>query len=138
MDSSDSPADDGSGRDMREGGEMNDNYAEEIRILYCAMPEYRWLERAADYIEQKEAQLAELEAQLAFYDNKCPTCKTPLGLLAESECPLCDARQQLAEAQKDAERYRWIRIWRNLSFLHEMENDYATVDAAIDAAMGSE
>jgi septal ring factor EnvC (AmiA/AmiB activator) len=51
------------------------------------------LSEAADEIES-------LSQQLAFESHKCSKCGTNLGLLHEDSCPLCNCRQQLAEANE--------------------------------------
>ena len=46
-------------------------------------------------------------------------------------------RAELAEARRDAERYRWLRIYRPLT-LSLCLDTATTVDAAIDAAIAAE
>lgn len=41
-----------------------------------------------------------LKKELEFYKNKCSKCGSSLGLLHENECPLCNARRDLADRDK--------------------------------------
>jgi len=78
--------------------------------------------------------------------NRCPDCKN--SFLRQFVCTTCGAeklydatvetlRNQLAAAQKDAERYRWLRDdkrGRSLS-VSSLAFDAELSDAAVDAAM---
>ena len=77
--------------------------------------------------------IAALEAELAFYENRCSKCGSTLGLLHEDACPLCTARNELSE-WKDKYEFvakQWGTAYENarefsgeLSELREAASNY--------------
>jgi len=52
-------------------------------------------------IAELEAENERLRKELNFYDNKCEFCGSPLGLLHQESCPLCESRADIEELEAD-------------------------------------
>jgi chromosome segregation ATPase len=99
----------------------------------------RTIERLQREIEERDERIGHLKHELAFAKN------INAGLQADWEAgkrELATLREQLAEAQRDAERYRWLRLqeeaetgWFKWS---RVPNHMRQVDVAIDAALRGE
>jgi ssDNA-binding Zn-finger/Zn-ribbon topoisomerase 1 len=72
-------------------------------------------------IHELRAETERLKGEVAFFDNRCPRCNSTLGLLHESECPLCNSRsevERLREALREigamADAPLCQRSWMNV------------------------
>jgi len=59
---------------------------------------------AQDTIYRLHDENERLRKELNFYDNKCEFCGSPLGLLHQESCPLCESRADIEELEADNKR----------------------------------
>jgi len=58
----------------------------------------------AKTVDQLMTENERLRKELNFYDNKCEFCGSPLGLLHQESCPLCESRADIEELEAENKR----------------------------------
>lgn len=104
------------------------------------------LNQVADEIASLEQRLAAAEAERPDYraDELANAVIKQNDLFAEAQARIAELERELAEAKKDAERYRWAvenAIIETSNFKHDGRDPASTklpLDNAIDAAMLAE
>ena len=88
------------------------------------------LDKAGSLVDQLRAENEQLKTTLCKYQHiASPEDRKATKLLTEIE----RLKAELAEAKKDAERYRWIKE-REYRLIYRL-NEHMTLDESIDAAM---